>query len=111
MAQALRPEEVDQVSKWPSREEQLSILVGQILRAGANLVTQLTSVGDASASQIKQTGRRRRRRRRASGEAPWGSGPGRSICRGCPRSECTKRQVNTSGGVAHVERRTRIGVF
>jgi len=54
--QTLTAEEVKQVSKWPSREEQLSILVGQILSPGANLVSQLTSVGGALASQIKQKG-------------------------------------------------------
>jgi ribosomal protein L10 len=46
--------EVEQVSKWPSREEQLSILVGQILGPGATLAAQLTSVGGALASQIKE---------------------------------------------------------
>lgn len=54
--QALSAEEVKQVSKWPSREEQLSILVGQILAPGANLASQLTSAGGALASQIKQRG-------------------------------------------------------
>lgn len=54
--QPLRPEEVAQVSKWPSREEQLSILLGQILAPGALLASQLTSVGGALASQIKQKG-------------------------------------------------------
>jgi ribosomal protein L10 len=54
--QPLRPEEVAQVSKWPSREEQLSILVGQILGPGSKLASQLTSVGGALASQIKQKG-------------------------------------------------------
>ena len=48
--------QVEQVSKWPSRLEQLSILSGQILSPGANLVSQLTSVGGALASQIKQKG-------------------------------------------------------
>jgi ribosomal protein L10 len=51
---ALTPDQVFAVSKWPSRQEQLSILVGQILSPGANLVSQLTSVGGALASQIKQ---------------------------------------------------------
>ncbi|REK17655.1 MAG: 50S ribosomal protein L10 [Planctomycetota bacterium] len=50
----LQPEEVEQVSKWPTREEQLSILMGQVLSPGANLVSQLTSVGGALASQIEQ---------------------------------------------------------
>jgi large subunit ribosomal protein L10 len=53
---ALSADQVRQVSKWPSRQEQLSILLGQILSPGANLVSQLTSVGGALASQIKQKG-------------------------------------------------------
>jgi ribosomal protein L10 len=50
----LSPEEVKQVSAWPSREEQLSLLVGQILSPGAKLASQLTSLGGSVASQIKQ---------------------------------------------------------
>lgn len=46
--------QVEQVSKWPSRTEQLSILVGQILAPGAILVGQLGSVGGALASQIEE---------------------------------------------------------
>lgn len=46
--------QVTEVSKWPSRTEQLSILSGQILSPGANLVSQLTSPGGALASQIEQ---------------------------------------------------------
>ena len=46
--------EVVAVSKWPTREEQLSLLLGQILSPGASLVSQLTSAGGALASQIKQ---------------------------------------------------------
>ena len=48
--------QVEQVSKWPSRTEQLSILLGQILSPGAMLVSQLNSVGGALASQIEQKG-------------------------------------------------------
>ena len=48
--------DVERVSKWPSRSEQLSILLGQILSPGANLVSQLNSVGGALASQIEQRG-------------------------------------------------------
>jgi len=48
--------QVERVSKWPSRTEQLSILLGQILSPGANLASQLTSVGGALASQIEQKG-------------------------------------------------------
>ena len=50
----LSANEVGAVSKWPSREEQLSILLGQILSPGAMLASQLTSVGGALASQIKE---------------------------------------------------------
>ncbi len=50
----LSAEQVAQVSKWPSRSEQLSILLGQILSPGANLVSQLTAPGGALASQIEQ---------------------------------------------------------
>ena len=50
----LTPEQVVQVAKWPSRTEQLSLLIGQILSPGANLVSQLISVGGALASQIAE---------------------------------------------------------
>jgi ribosomal protein L10 len=50
----LTPAEVKQVSKWPSREEQLSLLMGQILSPGATLSAQLLAPGTALASQIKQ---------------------------------------------------------
>jgi ribosomal protein L10 len=48
--------QVEQVSKWPSRLEQLSLLVGQILGPGAMLASLLTSAGGAVASQIAQLG-------------------------------------------------------
>jgi large subunit ribosomal protein L10 len=50
----LTADEVKSVSKWPSRQEQLSILVGQILAPGAKLSSQLLGPGGALASQIKQ---------------------------------------------------------
>jgi large subunit ribosomal protein L10 len=50
----LKPEEVEQVSKWPTRQEQLGMLLGQILSPGALLASQLVSVGGALASQIEQ---------------------------------------------------------
>jgi large subunit ribosomal protein L10 len=50
----LRPEQVVEVAKWPSRTEQLSLLMGQVLCPGANLVSQLTSAGGALASQIAE---------------------------------------------------------
>lgn len=50
----LTAEQVQQVAKWPSRVEQLSILAGQILNPGGRLVSQLDAMGGALASQIKQ---------------------------------------------------------
>jgi large subunit ribosomal protein L10 len=47
---------VKAVSKWPSRGEQLSMLVGQILGPGATLSAQLLSPGRKLASQIKKKG-------------------------------------------------------
>ncbi len=49
-----RPQQVKEVSSWPSREEQLSLLIGQILGPGAKLAAQLLGPGGALASQIKQ---------------------------------------------------------
>jgi large subunit ribosomal protein L10 len=53
---ALSADQVKAVSKWPSRTEQLSLLVGQILNPGATLSAQLLGPGRQLASQIKQTG-------------------------------------------------------
>jgi large subunit ribosomal protein L10 len=50
----LSGDDVINVSKWPSRKEQLSILVGQILAPGANLSSQLLGPGRKLASQVKQ---------------------------------------------------------
>ena len=50
----LSPERVVEVGKWPSRTEQLSILVGQILSPGANLASQLTGPASTLAGQIEQ---------------------------------------------------------
>ena len=52
--QPLTADEVKAVSKWPTRQEQLGILVGQLLAPGAMLSAQLTSMGGALVSQIKQ---------------------------------------------------------
>ncbi len=52
--QSLSPAEVTQVAKWPSRAEQFSILVGQILSPGANLSAQLLGPGSKLNSQIKK---------------------------------------------------------
>jgi len=54
--ESLSAEQVAEVSKWPTREEQLSILVGQILGPGARLVSQLPGPGSALASQISKKG-------------------------------------------------------
>ncbi len=50
----LSADDIKAVSKWPSREEQLSILMGQILSPGATLSAQLLSPGAKLASQIKK---------------------------------------------------------
>lgn len=44
------------VSKWPSREEQISIILGQIVGVGAKLSSQFIAVGGSLASQFKQLG-------------------------------------------------------
>ena len=51
---ALTAEQAAEVSKWPSREEQISLLVGQIVGVGATLSSQLLGPGAMLASQIKQ---------------------------------------------------------
>jgi ribosomal protein L10 len=50
----LTADEVKDISKWPSREELLSMLVGQILSPGAKLASQVSGVGGALVSQIKE---------------------------------------------------------
>ena len=50
----LSSEQVDAVSKWPSRQEQLSLLLGQILGPGADLASQLTGPASTLAGQIDQ---------------------------------------------------------
>ncbi|MBC8874253.1 MAG: 50S ribosomal protein L10 [Planctomycetes bacterium] len=50
----LTSDRVKEISRWPNREEQLSLLVGQILSPGANLVSQLLAPGGALASQIEK---------------------------------------------------------
>ena len=52
--EALTAEQAAEVSKWPSREEQISLLVGQIVGIGATLSGQLVGPGAMLASQIKQ---------------------------------------------------------
>lgn len=50
----LSAEDIAKVSKWPSRAEQLSLLVGQILSPGATLSAQLLGPGAKLGSQIKK---------------------------------------------------------
>ncbi|GIX00110.1 MAG: 50S ribosomal protein L10 [Pirellulaceae bacterium] len=50
----LTAEQVFEVSKWPNREEQIALLVGQILGPGANLVAQILGPGRTVAGQIKK---------------------------------------------------------
>ena len=57
--------QVEQVSKWPSRTEQLSILLGQILSPGAN-VGQPVELGRRRVGQPDRAERRRRRSRGGS---------------------------------------------
>ena len=50
----LTSERVAEISKWPSRAEQLSMLVGQILGPGSGLAAQLKGPGSKLASQVKK---------------------------------------------------------
>jgi ribosomal protein L10 len=50
----LSPERVTEISKWPNRAEQLSMLVGQILGPGSQLASQLNGPGGMLAGQIKK---------------------------------------------------------
>lgn len=52
--EALTPEKVLEISKWPNRAEQLSILMGQVLSPGSKLLSQIEAPGANLASQIKQ---------------------------------------------------------
>ncbi len=49
----LTPERVKEISKWPSREEQLSLLLGQILGPGGQLLAAIEGPGATLAGQIK----------------------------------------------------------
>ncbi|MDO5552688.1 MAG: 50S ribosomal protein L10 [Planctomycetia bacterium] len=52
--EAFASDKVEDISKWPTREEQISILLGQIVGVGSKLSSQLLSGGANLASQIKQ---------------------------------------------------------
>lgn len=49
----LTPERVKEISKWPNRAEQLSILSGQLLSPGAELSAALCGPGAALSSQLE----------------------------------------------------------
>lgn len=52
--EALTPAAVAEISKWPTREEVLSTLVGQLLGPGATLAAQLIGPGGTLAAQISE---------------------------------------------------------
>ncbi|MCR9294145.1 MAG: 50S ribosomal protein L10 [bacterium] len=52
--ESLTAEQVLAVSKWPNREEQIAMLVGQILGPGSTLSAQLLGPGSKLAGQVKQ---------------------------------------------------------
>lgn len=52
--EALTPERVAEISKWPNRQEQLSLLVGQLLGPGSTLQNQLLGPAGQLASQIEK---------------------------------------------------------
>jgi ribosomal protein L10 len=52
--ESLTADKVKEISKWPNRQQQLSILMGQILSPGAQLLSQLNAPGGALASQIEE---------------------------------------------------------
>ena len=49
----LTPEAVKEISSWPTRQEQLSILIGQILGVGSQLSSQLLAPGGLLSSQLE----------------------------------------------------------
>ncbi len=52
--EALDEAQVKAISKWPSRQEQISMLVGQILSPGATLSGQLVGPARKIAGQVKK---------------------------------------------------------
>jgi large subunit ribosomal protein L10 len=55
--ESLTPDRVKEISKWPSREEQLSLVSGQILGPGSGLLGAIVGPGAQLASQIEQKGK------------------------------------------------------
>ena len=54
--ESLTADRLKEISKWPSRTEQLSILAGQLTAPWRELQSQLTGPGGMLASQIKKKG-------------------------------------------------------
>jgi len=54
--EALTSTQAIEVSKWPTREEQISLLLGQIVGVGSRLSGQFLAMGGALASQIAKLG-------------------------------------------------------
>ncbi len=54
--EALAGEKIAEVSKWPSRREQIALLLGQVLSPGATLSAQLLGPARLLASQVKKIG-------------------------------------------------------
>jgi ribosomal protein L10 len=50
----LSPEKVTEVSKWPNRAGQISIVMGQVLSPGSKLLSQITGPGGKLLSQVKK---------------------------------------------------------
>jgi len=50
----LTADRVKEISKWPNRDEMLSILLGQILSPGGEIASLLNAPGGALASQIEK---------------------------------------------------------
>jgi large subunit ribosomal protein L10 len=50
----LTPEKVAEISKWPNRAGQISIVLGQILSPGSKLLSQITGPGGKLLSQVKK---------------------------------------------------------
>ncbi len=50
----LSPEKVTEISKWPNRAGQISILLGQMLAPGSKLLSQVNAPGGKLMSQVKK---------------------------------------------------------
>jgi large subunit ribosomal protein L10 len=50
----LTPEKVTDISKWPNRAGQISIVLGQVLSPGSKLLSQINAPGGKLLSQVKK---------------------------------------------------------